>query len=494
MKVIRKGTGAGGEGLGISATRLTEDGVQIYTGATAPQLEYRTGGQTYVLTLGLLAGGGSAPAPTLAALGDSITRGDSAGGAGMAWPLDTAHLKGYSLTGSHGVNGSTVAAGPAGSAPMVGRTAAVLASNPGHIVVLGGTNDWAAGVPLGVRGSADTATFYGAARQTLTDLLAGFGGQVLVLTPLWRSNDGTVNSTGATLEQYRQAWRDVVSDLAGQAAGRLSLAEAGAALRGAYQDTARYLPDGLHPNVAGDNLLARYVANQLAGADVAGGVPVAWGEWEFRLASGGSVPDASGNGRLLTLEGNPTVNARGIAVTGGSGASGDLGSLPGNGYTITVAARFDGASGLGVLAALGIATTSGGTRDTLALGADAPPNPPRWHAYVNQGGSGSEEPASGAEYGAGATVLLTQRYDAATRQNTLFVNGLPVASTVLASPVVLRDSVFRVGHWRPLAASDYPVTGEIYRARVDGLLTDAQVARLYREWREQLAAVGVAIP
>lgn len=134
------------------------------------------------------------------------------------------------------------------------------------VLVFGGTNDWGHGdAPLGRMEDRDPFTFYGALHLLCTSLIARFPGKpIIILTPLHRSNESDPNGPfgprPGTLRDYVQAIREVaeyyslpVMDLYKES--------------GLQPDVPvileKYVPDGLHPNDAGHEILARKIAAYL---------------------------------------------------------------------------------------------------------------------------------------------------------------------------------------------------------------------------------------
>jgi lysophospholipase L1-like esterase len=111
------------------------------------------------------------------------------------------------------------------------------------LVVALGTNDW--------WGNADLTVF----RQTYADFLAGLPSRVRVacLSPTWRSEEENPNPNGDTLDDFRDAIRDVCT-----AAG-------GGFLDGkdAIPHDVNNFPDGLHPNERGHRAMAKFLKTEL---------------------------------------------------------------------------------------------------------------------------------------------------------------------------------------------------------------------------------------
>ncbi len=131
------------------------------------------------------------------------------------------------------------------------------------VVVFGGTNDFGHGdAPLGSFSDRTEHTFFGAFHNLLLKLIEKYpSAQLVVMTPLHRLSEddcmleqGQDNGKGKTLEEYVNAIQRVaafygvlVLDLY-RTSGMQPRVQV-------LQD--RYMPDGLHPNDAGHELIAR---------------------------------------------------------------------------------------------------------------------------------------------------------------------------------------------------------------------------------------------
>jgi len=124
------------------------------------------------------------------------------------------------------------------------------------VVVFGGTNDYGMGIPLyDADYTFDKYTFHGALHILIRALLERYPGKTIVfMTPLHRAGEKGIHGfLGKPLSEYVQMIRDVceaysipVCDLYKNA--------------GIYADDPKqrelYIPDGLHPNDAGHEIIA----------------------------------------------------------------------------------------------------------------------------------------------------------------------------------------------------------------------------------------------
>ena len=172
-----------------------------------------------------------------AMVGDSILAGRSAG------------ISQHSLTGILGVlrpnwfikNFSFGGGSLAGVWTAINPANQILANaDVKKIVLILGTNDWRIGIA-----SSTFETKY----RTFLQVAGGYH-PIICVTPLWRSQEGSPNSIGMTLENYRQIIR------AECVAKNFPVIE-GTVLIPA---NSQYFLDGIHPNVLGYQAMAQNLA------------------------------------------------------------------------------------------------------------------------------------------------------------------------------------------------------------------------------------------
>jgi lysophospholipase L1-like esterase len=132
-------------------------------------------------------------------------------------------------------------AGMTNDGPCVQRVSGFFGMQ-GVIIALG-TNDWA--------GNTDFLTFFNDYVNLLDTIPPSL--QVVCLTPLWRTNDGTTNAQGYTLDHYRFA-------------AAVACASRGHAFldgRQAIPNNAAYFADTVHPNEAGHTAMATFLQDEL---------------------------------------------------------------------------------------------------------------------------------------------------------------------------------------------------------------------------------------
>ncbi len=124
------------------------------------------------------------------------------------------------------------------------------------VVVFGGTNDFGHGdAPMGEMGDRDDSTFYGACHSLALSLMEKYPHATIVfLTALYRSDEGNVPAGKQPLEDYRRAIREVAGYY-GLPVLPLELVTGMQPAVSMLQE--RYMPDGLHPNDAGHEVMAQ---------------------------------------------------------------------------------------------------------------------------------------------------------------------------------------------------------------------------------------------
>lgn len=251
--------------------------------------------------------------PRLVALGDSITQDDAAPNASRKWVNQLTALRSWTLDANGGINGSSVATG--GGTPLVNRWQnSVPANYDGHVTILIGTNDWNNNLPLGLPGSTDPASIYGALLTTARGVL-GRGPLVTLhlLTPTWRGEEPGRNTAGYTLEQVRQAVRDVAGQVEREFPGQVQLVDIGRGLTDwlSAPNSAYLQNDRLHPAPAGDDLIAAYLGMNLAGVAAVITPPSTLYARMFSALAAGPLAGQDG---WTVASGNYSVTASGLAV------------------------------------------------------------------------------------------------------------------------------------------------------------------------------------
>jgi len=130
------------------------------------------------------------------------------------------------------------------------------------ITVFAGTNDFKLNKPLGVIGTLDQATFYGAYRLAVQKIKAsGTTGKIVLFTPLQRNNSGytttSTNTAGFKLSDYCNAIKAIAAIEGVQVIDLYNTSGITEANLGTYT------LDGLHPNDAGYILIFNAIMAEL---------------------------------------------------------------------------------------------------------------------------------------------------------------------------------------------------------------------------------------
>ena len=131
------------------------------------------------------------------------------------------------------------------------------------VIVFGGTNDFGHGdAAFGSKGDTTPDTFCGACHALFTELRELFpASQIVVLTPLHRSDEETPNpTTDRILRDYVSALRESAESFGLPV---LDLFESSAIRANIFENAQRYTEDGLHPNDEGHKVLADEIAAYL---------------------------------------------------------------------------------------------------------------------------------------------------------------------------------------------------------------------------------------
>ena len=226
------------------------------------------------------------------------------------------------------------------------------------IVVFMGTNDYGHETPLGTAEDTQDGTFYGTLNVIIPALVAKHtSSKIVFVTPLHRYGFGTSkiletkftydhipNGVGATLGDYVQALKTVCADNGVDIIDlytECTLDPTDTAVRSAY------MPDGLHPNAAGHEVIAGIMASHIRGYKPVEKEPVYLSEMiqGNKFASGNDQPCRASSrvnyylkaGTVITLK-DPEAMQWACARTSNEFSSNNLGYFPDKQWTDKITA------------------------------------------------------------------------------------------------------------------------------------------------------------
>ena len=131
------------------------------------------------------------------------------------------------------------------------------------IIISGGTNDYAAGIPIGALSDRCEGTFFGATRLLFEKIKDKYlPSRVYVITPIKREEDGK-NSAGFAHREYG----DALSLLAREF-GYFLIDGYGVPINPKNPEEKKmYMRDGLHPGPEGHRLYAEHLVSKIKGAE-----------------------------------------------------------------------------------------------------------------------------------------------------------------------------------------------------------------------------------
>lgn len=196
-------------------------------------------------------------------LGDSITEGHGTSGADGIYMKAVSDTLGFACTRNYGIGGTRIAAQPDDGGSAFSVRYLEMEKDADLILVFGGTNDYGHGTAqIGSFHDRGTETFYGACHTLMEGLMNLYTDKTIVfMTPLHRENEQSPNpATGYTLAQYVEVLKEMaeyyaipVLDLWANSGIQPCIAS----------NKEKYCPDGLHPNDAGQQLIARRLSGFL---------------------------------------------------------------------------------------------------------------------------------------------------------------------------------------------------------------------------------------
>ena len=203
-------------------------------------------------------------------LGDSITEGVGTSESCKryfellrdAWGLKAAN--GYGISGTRLARQAIPSEEPSFDRYFLSRVEAMAEAD--GVVVFGGTNDYGHGdAAIGTFDDRTPDTFYGACHGLFTGLLEKYPGKpIVVMTPLHRLGEGEVkvkHGREVTLKTYVDIIKEVARYYALPVCDLYGISGMQPAVPVLQE---RFMPDGLHPNDAGHELIAARLGNFLA--------------------------------------------------------------------------------------------------------------------------------------------------------------------------------------------------------------------------------------
>lgn len=205
-------------------------------------------------------------------VGDSITAGS---GTEKIYYQYLSEVLGFGSATAMGVAGSCISSASdygQSNQPLISRYESIPSAD--LIVIFMGTNDYGHETPLGTAADTQEGSFYGALNTIIPSLVEKHASSKIVfVTPLHRYGFGTSkilgtqftydnipNGVGATLEDYVNALKAIC------AANSVSVIDLYTECTLDPTDSAvraSYMPDGLHPNAAGHEVIAGIMASHI---------------------------------------------------------------------------------------------------------------------------------------------------------------------------------------------------------------------------------------
>lgn len=127
------------------------------------------------------------------------------------------------------------------------------------IIISGGTNDYAAEIPIGTPADRCEDTFLGASRLLFEKIKSKYlAERVYIITPIKRETDGK-NGVGHTLCDYKEALALLANEF-----GYFVIDGYGVPINPKNaEEKKKYMLDGLHPGPEGHRLYAEYVISKI---------------------------------------------------------------------------------------------------------------------------------------------------------------------------------------------------------------------------------------
>lgn len=190
-------------------------------------------------------------------LGDSITFGSHAATPETSFLGRLQNKYPNSLFRNYGIGGSSIANQNVWGAASLCERAKNMDPDADMVVVFGGTNDFGTGVPLGIPADRTEDTFYGACFSLFRKLLEHYPGKpIVVVTPLHRLFECSSAYQGRQLAAPLKEYVRILKETAEYFAFPVIDLYATSGLQPAIDIVKeRLMPDGIHPNDMGHEIL-----------------------------------------------------------------------------------------------------------------------------------------------------------------------------------------------------------------------------------------------
>lgn len=198
-------------------------------------------------------------------LGDSITEGSGTSGQdktywGLIAAREGAICRGYGISGTRIAKQSSVSGEPRWDLDFCQR-ALEMDADADIVVVFGGTNDFGHGdAPIGTMADRTPYTFYGALHTLYTSLIERYtDATIVIMTPLHRGNEDNPRGDGhkpqdvGVLADYVDVIREVAQYYSLPVLDLFATSGMQPKVPVIQQ---RFIPDSLHPNDAGHEIMA----------------------------------------------------------------------------------------------------------------------------------------------------------------------------------------------------------------------------------------------
>ena len=284
-------------------------------------------------------------------VGDSITAGS---GTTKIYYEYLEERLGFDSVTPMGVAGSCISAASdygQSNQPLINRYQDIPSAD--LIVIFMGTNDYGHETPLGNVGDTQDGTFYGALNMIISALVVKHpSSKIVFVTPLHRygfgtskilgtsfTSDDVANGVGATLGDYVDALKTVCAN------NGVSVIDlyTECTLDPADTDTrTNYMPDGLHPNAAGHEVIAGIMESHIRGFEPAEQEPIELTEMVYgnRFATGNNQTCRASSRINYYLKAGTVISLKDSAAmqwactkTSDETSSSNLGYFPDSGWS-----------------------------------------------------------------------------------------------------------------------------------------------------------------